>query len=73
MRWYTLDDEEVIKMSKTAAEREATMRYDAKTYKKVNIALRYDEDSDILDSLRRAMDKGMKSREWLRELFENQK
>jgi hypothetical protein len=52
------------------AKREAIARYDSKTYKKVLIALRIDEDADILESLQDAKDNGYSNREWLRQLFE---
>lgn len=57
----------------TQAKHEANARYDAKTYKKIGIALRLDEDADIIKSWSEAREKGINSREWLRELFENQK
>ena len=55
------------------ARREANARYDAKTYKKIGIALRIDDDADIIKSWTDAREKGINSREWLRELYENQK
>ena len=55
------------------AQREAVARYDAKTYKKINIAFRKDDDADIIESIEEARNKGMSLREWARELFENQK
>ena len=55
------------------SQKEATARYDAKTYKKVLFTLRLDEDKDIIEDLEIAHKKGLKSREWLRELFENYK
>ena len=54
-----------------AARQEANARYDAKTYKKINIALRLEDDADILEHLAEAKDKGLNSREWLRELFDS--
>lgn len=57
----------------TPARRDAVERYQSKTYKKIGIALRLDEDADIIASWTAAKDLGISSREWLRELFENQK
>lgn len=54
-----------------AARQEANSRYDAKTYKKINIALRLEDDADILEHLEDAKAKGLNNREWLRELFES--
>lgn len=55
------------------AQAEAIARYHEKTYKKLNIALRLDEDADMIKSHEEAQAKGITSREWLRELFDNQK
>lgn len=55
------------------AQREAVARYQAKTYKKINISLRVDEDAGIIESLDAAQAKGISYREWIRELLENQK
>ena len=60
-------------MTVSPGTREAIARYDAKTYKKINIALRYEDDADIIESWQKAQEKGIKNREWLRELFDNQK
>ena len=57
-------------MSVSDAKREAIQRYDAKTYKKILISLRIDDDGDILKSLQDAKAKGLTNREWLREVFE---
>ena len=57
----------------TQAHREANARYDAKTYKKMLFNLRVDDDADIIESIQEAQSKGLKKREWLREIFENQK
>lgn len=57
----------------TEARQAANARYDAKTYKKINIALRIEEDADLIESLEKAQKEGATCREWLRELFENQK
>ena len=57
----------------TPARQEANARYDAKTYKKINIALRREDDADILESLERAKRDKLSNREWLRKIFEGQK
>lgn len=57
----------------TEAQGRANRAYDAKTYQKINIALRYEEDADIIEAWRAAQAQGVKNREWLRELFDNQK
>lgn len=54
----------------TPARAEANAKYDAKTYRKINIALRIKDDADIIASLDKAKQKGINNREWLRELFE---
>lgn len=63
----------MAKNNHTPAQREAVARYQAKTYKKINIALRKEEDADIIKAIQEAQDKGLTNREWLRELFDNQK
>ena len=61
-------------MSKlTQAKREAIERYHERTYKRIVLALRLDEDADIINAMKEAQEKGIAYREWLRELFENQK
>lgn len=54
----------------TEARQAANARYDAKTYKKINIALRMEEDADLIKSLEEAQKRGMTTREWLRDLYE---
>lgn len=54
----------------TQAKHEANKRYDSKTYRKINIALRLEEDKDILSSLDEARSRGLTNRDWLREIFE---
>lgn len=53
----------------TQAKQEANARYDAKTYKKIMIALRYEDDYEIIKSFEQAKEEGYTSREWLRDLF----
>ncbi len=57
-------------MPMTPAEAEAIARYQAKTYKKLNIALRIDDDADVIKSWQEAQQKRISSREWLRDLYE---
>ena len=57
-------------MSISAAKREAIARYDAKTFKKINIALRIEEDAKLIEAFQEAQQKGIRSREWLIDLFE---
>lgn len=57
----------------TDAKREASARYDAKTYKKINIALRMEDDAEIIKAWQEAQQKGISSREWLKSIYENQK
>ena len=63
----------MAKNNHTPAQREAVARYQAKTYNKINIALRKEEDADIIKAIQEAQDQGLTNREWLRELFDNQK
>ena len=63
----------MAKRKYTAARAEANARYDAKTYKKINIALRRIDDHDIIQSFEEAKEKGLDNREWLREIFEGRK
>lgn len=55
------------------AKRDANARYDEKTYVQVNARLRKDEDADIIASIEEAKNNGQTLREWLRDLFDNQK
>ena len=57
-------------MTISNAKREAIRRYDDKTYRKISIALRVDDDTRILESLDKAKSQGQTSRGWLNELFE---
>lgn len=57
----------------TQAKREAIERYHERTYKRVILALRLDEDADIIKDLADAQEHGISYREWLRELYDNQK
>lgn len=51
------------------AHRRAIDKYTEKTYRKINVALRFDEDADIIESLDYARDNGIKLREWLSDIF----
>lgn len=53
-----------------AARQEANARYDAKTYKRINLRLRLEDDADIIKSMDEAKEHGISNREWLRELFD---
>lgn len=57
----------------TPARSRANAKYDAKTYKKILLKLRIDDDADIIEAIQEAKANGINHREWLRELFENQK
>ncbi len=52
------------------ARAEANARYDEKTYKKISIAFRKDDDADIIRSIEEAKAKGISLREWVRELYD---
>lgn len=54
----------------TEAQRKAADKYDAKTYKRIAFALRIQEDSDIIESIKSAQSEGATLREWLRGLFD---
>ena len=60
-------------MAVSDAKREANDKYDEKTYTRYTIKLRTEDDRDIIESLEAARAEGLKLREWLRELFDNQK
>jgi len=60
-------------MAVSEAKREANARYDEKTYMQFNVRLRKEDDADIIKSIKAAQSKGQNNREWLRELFDNQK
>lgn len=57
----------------TPAKQEAIERYHQRTYNRMTFTLRIEEDADIIASIEEAQKKGISYREWLRELFENQK
>lgn len=54
----------------TEARRRANDKYDGKTYKKINIALRKEDDGDIIQAIEEAKANGINKREWLRSLFD---
>lgn len=58
-------------MAISEARARATAKYDSKTYKKLSIALRLDDDAEIIKSLDEAQQHGISYREWLKELFYN--
>ena len=53
-----------------AARQEANARYDAKTYKRINLRLRIEDDADMIKSMEEAKEHGISNREWLRALFD---
>lgn len=55
------------------SEIEATRRYDEKTYHTIAIRFRIEEDADIIADFEKAQEKGIKSREWIRAMFYNDK
>lgn len=55
----------------TKAKREANDRYDAKTYKKITLSLRIQDDRDIIRNIEAAQSEGLSLREWLRRLFDS--
>lgn len=52
------------------SHRAANDRYDAKTYKKITIGLRIEDDADIIAEIEAAKKKGMKIREWIRSIYD---
>ena len=65
----TKESESMAYQNHKESTRRAIAKYDAKTYKKITLRLRYDEDADIINSLEEATNNGMKAREWLRSLY----
>ena len=55
------------------SKREAIDKYDAKTYRKINIRLRIDDDAEIIKDMDDALNRGINRREWLKEVFEGYK
>ena len=53
----------------TEARAKANKKYDEKTYRKITIYLRVEDDAEILDSLDEARQHGFSFREWLRSLY----
>ena len=58
------------KRAYTQARANATAKYDAKTYKKLMIALRLEDDADIIRDIEEAKAHGYSMRQWLRQLYE---
>ncbi len=52
------------------SKRAAIDRYDAKTYRKVMLKLRIEDDADIIKDMDEAFSRGINRREWLKEVFE---
>ncbi|MDT3386255.1 MAG: hypothetical protein LIR46_00585 [Bacteroidota bacterium] len=57
----------------TPARYRANRKYDAKTYKKIMFALRYDEDAEIIKDIDDAAEHGISKRDWLNSLFYDKK
>ena len=53
------------------AQRAASDRYDAKTFKKISFALRLQEDADIIRDIEAARVQGISLRSWLRNISDN--
>ena len=54
----------------TEAHRLGNDRYDAKTYKRIQFALRIQDDADIIRDIEAAKTEGLSLREWLRRLYD---
>lgn len=54
----------------TEARAAANKKYDDATYKNVLIRLRIEDDKDILEDIEEAQKRGMRLRDWLREVWE---
>lgn len=52
------------------SKRAAIDRYDAKTYRKIMLKLRIEDDADIIKDMDEAFDRGVNRREWLKGVFE---
>lgn len=55
------------------ARRNANDRYDAKTYKKIFLILRLDDDADIIGDIEDAQSNGLSLRMWLRGVYDKAK
>ena len=51
------------------SQQRAREKYDAKTYRKINVALRLDEDAEVIESMDYARDNGIPLRQWLSDIF----
>lgn len=52
------------------AKRKANNKYDKKTYERITVRLRVDDDADLIESFEKARAEGKAGRDWLRELKE---
>lgn len=59
------------KKAYSEARARANAAYDQKTYKTIGIRLRLVEDADLIASYEQAKLKGLKGRDWLRNLKED--
>jgi len=55
------------------AKRNANNRYDERTYKRIMIHLRLEEDADIIADIKKAREHSITYRDWLRQLYEDAK
>ena len=55
------------------AKRNANNRYDERTYKRITIHLRLEDDASIIKDLAEAQEHGISYRDWLRQLYEDAK
>lgn len=54
----------------TKSKRTAIDKYDSKTYHKVTIKLRKEEDAEIIRDMDDALENGISRREWLSGIYE---
>lgn len=52
------------------SQRDAIDRYDAKTYCKVLLKLRIEDDAEIISDMESAVSSGIPRREWLKGIYE---
>lgn len=59
------------KQAYSEAKARANAAYDKKTYKTIGIRLRLEDDADLIASYEKAIQNGVKGRDWLRSLKED--
>ena len=52
------------------SQRIAANKYDAKTYKRITIAMRLEDDADIIKDIEDAQGAGLSLRMWLRGIYD---